>query len=279
MRFSISFLLSAALVVPSANALQPPSTVNPAATTGGGPKQKQPVSMLEDWQLLDNGSVIGTVKGNPAYNDGDVITTSPLSNPAGATKASFVTSLTGSEYLLGTPRFQTSRGAGNGGNTDIVSNGEVSRDQFVNQFLQVSGLVSLIGGAAALGVNMGGSAGNSLVSTTSPPVAISTASPADMTGRSIQSPPDAWTKSTPSLVDEPTGEVLSPQEVRDLFKLWNNALTTGNPDTVAMRYAKEAVLLPTKSDIPRSDYDGIRDYFVHFLEKKPNGRILESYGT
>lgn len=74
------------------------------------------------------------------------------------------------------------------------------------------------------------------------------------------------------------GTTLSPQEVRELFRLWNNALMTGNPDTVAMRYTKGAVLLTTTSDILRTDYDGIRDYFVHFLEKKPIRKILISYG-
>jgi len=67
-------------------------------------------------------------------------------------------------------------------------------------------------------------------------------------------------------------------EVRSLFKLWNDALATENPDTVAERYAKSnPCLLPTVSDIPRTDYDGIKDYFVNFLQKKPAGEILESY--
>jgi len=60
-----------------------------------------------------------------------------------------------------------------------------------------------------------------------------------------------------------------------LFDLWNDALKTGNPDKVTQRYAKDGVLLPTLSDVPRNDYASIRDYFVHFLEKKPDGKILE----
>ncbi len=261
MRFSVKHLLGVALVAQTSSALQ--SLQRPA-----GPKQT--VSVLEDWQLLDNGCVVGKIKGNPAYNDGDVITTSPLANPAGATRASFVTSQTGSEYLLGTPRFDTPAGS------NVVPTGnEVSRGQFVNNFLQVFGLTSLVGGATALGFTVGGSGkGDSVASIVGDSVAAPSNMMASMTA---ETPSQAWTKSTPGLI-EPTGESLSPQQVRDLFSLWNNALMTGNPDTVAMRYAKEAVLLPTKSDIPRSDYDGIRDYFVHFLEKRPTGKILESYG-
>ena len=261
MRFSVKYLLGVALVAKTSSALQ-------SLQRAAGPKQT--VSVLEDWQLLDNGSVVGKIKGNPAYNDGDVITTSPLSNPAGATKASFVTSQTGSEYLLGTPRFETSAVGGY-----APAGNEVSRGDFVNNFLQVFGLTSLVGGATALGFTIGGSGnGDSIASIVGDSVA---APPSMVSSMNIDTPTQAWTKSTPGLI-EPTGESLSSQQVRDLFSLWNNALMTGNPDTVAMRYAKEAVLLPTKSDIPRSDYDGIRDYFVHFLEKRPTGKILESYG-
>eukprot|EP00957_Ditylum_brightwellii_P203210 15333676-Ditylum_brightwellii.AAC.1 len=65
-------------------------------------------------------------------------------------------------------------------------------------------------------------------------------------------------------------------EVRGLFQLWNAALDTGDSATVANRYAKAGVLLPTVSDIPRTDYDSIKDYFDSFLLKKPQGEILES---
>ena len=54
---------------------------------------------------------------------------------------------------------------------------------------------------------------------------------------------------------------------------------TLDPDTVAKRYSSKPCLLPTVSDIPRTDYDSIKDYFVSFLQKKPQGTILESYVT
>lgn len=73
--------------------------------------------------------------------------------------------------------------------------------------------------------------------------------------------------------------VLPKNEVRDLFALWNGALATLDPDQVAARYSKSPCLLPTVSDVPRTDYDSIKSYFVEFLKKEPQGTILESYVT
>jgi len=72
---------------------------------------------------------------------------------------------------------------------------------------------------------------------------------------------------------------ISEEEVKNLFQLWNSALATEDPDAVAKRYASKAVLLPTVSDVPRTDYGLIKDYFVGFLKKKPQGEILESNVT
>ena len=74
-------------------------------------------------------------------------------------------------------------------------------------------------------------------------------------------------------------QAITEEEVKNLFQLWNSALATEDPDAVAKRYAKNAVLLPTVSDVPRTDYALIKDYFVSFLKKKPHGEILESYVT
>jgi uncharacterized protein (TIGR02246 family) len=73
-------------------------------------------------------------------------------------------------------------------------------------------------------------------------------------------------------------EPITKDEVRDLFQLWNSALAE-DADAVARRYATKAVLLPTVSDIPRTDYAMIKDYFVAFLKKKPQGEILEGTVT
>jgi len=67
----------------------------------------------------------------------------------------------------------------------------------------------------------------------------------------------------------------SKNEISDQFVMWNDALQTGNPDNVVACYAADAILLPTVSSKVRHNHDEIRDYFVHFLSKKPNGRITE----
>merc|ERR1712157_528785 len=53
------------------------------------------------------------------------------------------------------------------------------------------------------------------------------------------------------------------------------ALATGDPQKVADRYSKDAVLLPTLSEKARYTNAEIKDYFVGFLKKKPQGQILE----
>jgi len=70
---------------------------------------------------------------------------------------------------------------------------------------------------------------------------------------------------------------ISRKEVQGLFGLWNDALATLDSDTVAQRYADNALLLPTVSDTPRNDYEGIKDYFDNFLKSEPRGEILESF--
>ena len=72
---------------------------------------------------------------------------------------------------------------------------------------------------------------------------------------------------------------INEPEVKNLFQLWNSALLTENPDTVAKRYSKNAILLPTVSDVPRTDYALIKDYFVNFLKKQPKGEIIQSHVT
>ena len=71
-----------------------------------------------------------------------------------------------------------------------------------------------------------------------------------------------------------TCQPLNETQVRGFFNLWNNALATLNSTTVANRYARRAVLLPTVSDTPRNTNALIVDYFNSFLLKKPQGVIL-----
>jgi uncharacterized protein (TIGR02246 family) len=64
-------------------------------------------------------------------------------------------------------------------------------------------------------------------------------------------------------------------EISDQFVMWNQALQTGDPDKVIACYAQDAILLPTVSAQVRHNHAEIRDYFVHFLAKKPVGKITE----
>lgn len=67
-------------------------------------------------------------------------------------------------------------------------------------------------------------------------------------------------------------------QIAKLFTTWNDALQTGNPETVANLYcAHGAVLLPTVSNRVRTDPKGIVDYFTYFLKSKPVGHIDQQY--
>ena len=87
------------------------------------------------------------------------------------------------------------------------------------------------------------------------------------------------THSTPA-IDAVAGEqalaVCAPATrklAEDLFNRWNDALKTLDPRRVAECYAADGILLPTVSNIPRTNHDEIADYFKHFLEKRPVGTV------
>jgi len=65
----------------------------------------------------------------------------------------------------------------------------------------------------------------------------------------------------------------SEQEIASLFDRWNSSLQTGDPHKVVANYATKSVLLPTVSNKPRLTPEEKEDYFHHFLENKPFGRI------
>jgi uncharacterized protein (TIGR02246 family) len=69
---------------------------------------------------------------------------------------------------------------------------------------------------------------------------------------------------------------MTKNEVMDLFEKWNQAIQTQDPDQVIPCYAQDAILLPTVSAKVRHNHPEIRDYFVHFLKKKPLGWIVET---
>lgn len=69
---------------------------------------------------------------------------------------------------------------------------------------------------------------------------------------------------------------MTQDDIKQLFSIWNRALATGDPDQVTALYAADAVLLPTVSNQVRHNHAEIRDYFVNFLAKKPQGEIDEA---
>ena len=68
---------------------------------------------------------------------------------------------------------------------------------------------------------------------------------------------------------------MNDADVLGLFDQWNTALSTLNPDTVTALSADNAVLLPTVSNQVRHNHEEIRDYFVGFLQKSPQGVVDE----
>lgn len=62
------------------------------------------------------------------------------------------------------------------------------------------------------------------------------------------------------------------------FDVWNQALQTRNPQKVAALYCERGgVLIPTLSNKIRSNRMEIADYFEHFLQLKPSGKIDQSF--
>jgi uncharacterized protein (TIGR02246 family) len=62
-------------------------------------------------------------------------------------------------------------------------------------------------------------------------------------------------------------------QIEALFDRWNASLQTGEAKKVADNYLSNAVLLPTVSNQVRlTDAERV-DYFEHFLQKKPVGKI------
>ena len=58
-------------------------------------------------------------------------------------------------------------------------------------------------------------------------------------------------------------------QIAELFERWDKSLSTKDPDIVASNYDRDAVLLPTLSNFPRTSREEIREYFEEFLEKSP----------
>ena len=70
----------------------------------------------------------------------------------------------------------------------------------------------------------------------------------------------------------------SKTEILRQFAVWNAALQTRDPQKVAGLYCEHGgVLIPTLSNQIRSTHAEIADYFEHFLQLKPSGKIDRSF--
>ncbi|WP_432261842.1 DUF4440 domain-containing protein [Cupriavidus sp. TMH.W2] len=68
-------------------------------------------------------------------------------------------------------------------------------------------------------------------------------------------------------------KVTSEQEISALFDRWNQSLQTGDPNKVVANYAERSILLATVSNKPRLTVAEKQDYFQHFLQDRPFGKI------
>lgn len=69
-------------------------------------------------------------------------------------------------------------------------------------------------------------------------------------------------------------EVADDAAIAALFEKWNFALASLDAPRVAALYWDDAVLLPTVSNVPRTDKAAITDYFEHFLQKFPRATVV-----
>ncbi len=69
---------------------------------------------------------------------------------------------------------------------------------------------------------------------------------------------------------------VTPAQVEAQFDRFNSAWATKDPATVTNLFTKDAVLLATVSNKPRTNPAEINDYFVGFLKSSPVGTINSS---
>lgn len=89
--------------IPQSSFVGRSTSVRAASTYSPSLLKSVTIPTLDEWEVMKDGTVVGTVSGHPAIEDGDVIATSPLQNPEGAAALAIVTTLSGSRYKLGIP--------------------------------------------------------------------------------------------------------------------------------------------------------------------------------
>ncbi|MFA6106382.1 MAG: SgcJ/EcaC family oxidoreductase [Patescibacteria group bacterium] len=65
------------------------------------------------------------------------------------------------------------------------------------------------------------------------------------------------------------------QIAKENFSKWNDQLLSGKAEKVASLYTEKNTFLPTVSGDFKRGKDGAKEYFKHFLEKNPEGEIIE----
>jgi uncharacterized protein (TIGR02246 family) len=82
---------------------------------------------------------------------------------------------------------------------------------------------------------------------------------------------------TPALAEARANRAICPAvtsaAVEQQFTKFNAAWATKDPATVTALFSRDAVLLPTLSNTPRTTHAAINDYFVKFLKGSPVGTI------
>jgi uncharacterized protein (TIGR02246 family) len=74
-----------------------------------------------------------------------------------------------------------------------------------------------------------------------------------------------------------TCKPVTKAEIAALFDRWNASLQTLDSHKVVANYAADSILLPTVSNKPRLTAAEKEDYFEHFLENRPSGKIDMSH--
>lgn len=77
---------------------------SPANALNLSPFTSKKTPVVDQWRILGDGKLTGVVNGHPVIQDGDKITTSPLSNPDFCKSGATVTTLSGSTYKLKQPQ-------------------------------------------------------------------------------------------------------------------------------------------------------------------------------
>ena len=70
---------------------------------------------------------------------------------------------------------------------------------------------------------------------------------------------------------------MNKEIIQSLTQNWQKALETKDTETVIQLYDKEAILIPTLSNIVCDTQDKRRNYFNNFLQKEPKCEITESH--